>query len=396
VISPEEIRRRAASLWASERPLRAWLGREEFFPYRVPVGKPDAQQWLTNFAELRAALGELEDRSKSSLGVGYAVEVGEATHQKLGRIRVPLRVSFENVDDLAACAGETQSLEKFRRIAGTLLQQEPRLADWLAGRPFAVLELECELPRLLAVARYFQEHPRPMRYARQLGICGVDSKFIEQYRQTLSRWLEVLLPPDAIDEEERGIANGGFERRFGLLYEEPSIRVRWLDTKRSMEQCITDATVPLGQIASWQPNCRLVIVTENKVNFLTLPEKDGALGIFGGGYAIDRLGGLPWLRDVPVHYWGDIDTHGFAILSRLRASLPHVVSLLMDRSTLLAHTGVWSEEPGDRRHLTDLNGLNSDEHALYDDLRSDRLGRCVRLEQERIMFDCMVEVIEQL
>jgi hypothetical protein len=48
-------------------------------------------------------------------------------------------------------------------------------------------------------------------------------------------------------------------------------------------------------------------------------------------YAIDRLGSLPWLREKPLYYWGDIDTHGFAILSRLRRHWEHARSLLMDR-----------------------------------------------------------------
>ena len=389
-------RARAASLWASERPLRAWLGREELFPYRIPVGKPDAREWLTNFADLRAALGELEGASKSSRGVGYTVETAEATHQKLGRIRVPLRVSFENVEDLAECAGETQSLQRFRRIAGTLLQQEPRLSDWLARHPLAVLEFEPELPRLLAVARYLEEHPRPKRYARELGISGVDSKFIERYKPVLSQWLDLLLPADAINTEERGIASGGFERRFGLLYEEPSIRFRWLDRKMALKRGITDAAVPLEQFASWRPDCSLVIVTENKVTFLTLPEKEKTLAIFGAGYSIDRLGAVPWVSDVPIYYWGDIDTHGFSILSRLRRSLPKTVSFLMDRATLLAHKEVWSEEPSDCRYLAELEGLSADEHAFYDDLRNDRLGMCVRLEQERVMFERVLEAVKRL
>jgi hypothetical protein len=34
------------------------------------------------------------------------------------------------------------------------------------------------------------------------------------------------------------------------------------------------------------------------------------------------LAALPWLHDEQIVYWGDIDTHSFAILSRLRERLP--------------------------------------------------------------------------
>ena len=63
--------------------------------------------------------------------------------------------------------------------------------------------------------------------------------------------------------------------------------------------------------------------------------------IFGGGYAVSRVAGLPWLRDVPLYYWGDIDTHGFRILDLLRSRFPEVRSMLMDRATLLAHESHW-------------------------------------------------------
>ncbi len=38
-----------------------------------------------------------------------------------------------------------------------------------------------------------------------------------------------------------------------------------------------------------------------------------------------------WLARCQVSYWGDIDTHGFAILDQLRTYIPHAHSLLMDR-----------------------------------------------------------------
>ena len=43
-------------------------------------------------------------------------------------------------------------------------------------------------------------------------------------------------------------------------------------------------------------------------------------------------------------YWGDLDTHGFAILNRLRECFPHARSMLMDRATLLAHPGPMGDQ----------------------------------------------------
>ena len=99
-----------------------------------------------------------------------------------------------------------------------------------------------------------------------------------------------------------------------------------------------------------------------------------------------------WLGEREVHYWGDLDTHGFAMLDRLRANLPGVRSLLMDRATLLEHRPLWATE--EAPHVAPLGRLTSEEAALYADLRYDRLARTVRLEQERISFGWLRRVLE--
>jgi hypothetical protein len=99
---------------------------------------------------------------------------------------------------------------------------------------------------------------------------------------------------------------------------------------------------------------------------------------------LERLTGVEWLRSKDLHYWGDIDTHGFHILDLMRARFPHTRSLLMDRETLLAHRSAWvREEPP---FAGELPGLTVDERALYEDLIANRYGDGVRLEQERIAY----------
>ncbi len=109
------------------------------------------------------------------------------------------------------------------------------------------------------------------------------------------------------------------------------------------------------------------------------------LVLFGAGYGLEALARAEWLTRCRIHFWGDIDTHGFAILDQLRAHWPDAASFLMDRDTLLQFRTQWVEEetPTPR----DLARLTPEEQALYDDLRDNRLGTRVRLEQERIGFN---------
>jgi hypothetical protein len=253
MISPEDIRQRARKLWASGDVLRGWLGVDELFPYAVSFGKPSAREWLDRFTALRGEIEALESESKMKLGAGYSIAFKEVSHQKLGRLRVPERITFDTPEDAAVCAGERLALARFREVASTLRAAEPLLADWLAMRPFVALEHADVLPRLLAVVAHFKAHPRPMRHARELGIAGVDSKFVEQNRAILSDWLERLLPVDAVDSSVRGVADGAFERRFGLLREEPLIRFRWLDRARLLDGRIADISVPLSELARYAP-----------------------------------------------------------------------------------------------------------------------------------------------
>ena len=81
---------------------------------------------------------------------------------------------------------------------------------------------------------------------------------------------------------------------------------------------------------------KTVFVTENDINGLAFPIVDNSIVIFGRGYGFEHLQNAHWLRNKEIAYWGDIDTHGFAILSQFRKLFPAVRSFLMDRDALLA------------------------------------------------------------
>ena len=68
----------------------------------------------------------------------------------------------------------------------------------------------------------------------------------------------------------------------------------------------------------------------------------------------------------------------------------------MNLETLDAHRPLWGQEPLDRRYTGDTSLLTQDEHALFNDLRLDRLGDRVRLEQERISYGWLKRALHQL
>lgn len=212
----------------------------------------------------------------------------------------------------------------------------------------------------------------------------MQSKFIEVHRGVLSELLDLTLPPEAIDASVSGVIQ--FATRYGFRDKPLRIRFRILDLERMLlpmggEQ---DITLDVESFARLDPKASRVFITENEINFLAFPNVTDSLVIFGAGYGFEILAQAAWLSYCRVHYWGDIDTHGFAILDQLRAHFEHVESFLMDHATLLAFKAQWGEE--EKQTLRDLPRLNQEERALYDNLRDNRLGKNVRLEQERIGF----------
>ncbi|PMX97712.1 Wadjet anti-phage system protein JetD domain-containing protein, partial [Pseudomonas sp. GW460-13] len=75
-----------------------------------------------------------------------------------------------------------------------------------------------------------------------------------------------------------------------------------------------DVTLDADSFATLRPGVSRVFMTENETNFLAFPEAADSLVIFGAGYGFSLLAKATWLSQCKLHYWGDIDTHGFAIL----------------------------------------------------------------------------------
>jgi hypothetical protein len=127
-----------------------------------------------------------------------------------------------------------------------------------------------------------------------------------------------------------------------------------------------------------------VYIVENEVTYLAFPLQSQDSVILGGGYAVGLLESLSWLSALDVVYWGDIDTHGFAILDRLRRHFPRARSMLMDQATLLAHRSQWVTEAVPTAAVLDY--LTPAELELYRALVDGDYGQAVRLEQERVGF----------
>jgi hypothetical protein len=92
-------------------------------------------------------------------------------------------------------------------------------------------------------------------------------------------------------------------------------------------------------------------------------------------------------------YWGDLDTHGFTILDRLRRAFPHTQSIRWT-GALVEHRGQWVKE--DTPAHQPLGTLTPDEADVYDNLVDGEFGPNARLEQERVRFHLLEDALNGL
>ncbi|MGH8582981.1 MAG: Wadjet anti-phage system protein JetD domain-containing protein [Gammaproteobacteria bacterium] len=383
-----EVRNQVQKLWDKGLILARLADGESLFPRRLTLKGPSSAELADRFEQVRTWIADLRQ------GHHYRVVMRELRHRVIGTNVVPDEIWIDTFDDALALIGKRREARRFSELVAGTRSRQPAVLPWLAKHPLRALELAEDWPLLVNIAGWMQAHPRPGIYLRQMDLPGIHSKFIEVHRAVLSELLDLVLPADAIDVHAVGVMQ--FCRRYGFRDKPPRVRFRVLDPELALLPGGTDQDVTLNHDAFAQLGVKIsrVFITENEINFLAFPNLPGSMVIFGAGYGFDMLAHAAWLHDCAIRYWGDVDTHGFAILDQLRAYLPHVQSFLMDRETLMAHRPQWVVEPNPERR--DLPRLMLDERALFDDLRDNRLGASVRLEQERIGFSWVTAALEKL
>lgn len=385
------IREQADKFYLRFELLRAEITGEALFPWGIPLPRITPRDLLAGFANIRSWVDALELESK----FGYTLEHDEIRHRQLGTQKVPIRAIFPTQTDFLRFLGKQREHDGLLALLDETRKLAPGLLGLLREKPALLADNREQWLKALAVCRFFVARPRPNLHLRALDIPGVDTKFIENNRKLLALLLDSLLPREAIDVGVTSLSGNGFEMRYGLLVEPPRIRFRLLDdVLRHRLHSVTDLQIPLPDFAALALPCEVVFVTENKTNGLAFPEYPGALVIFGLGHAIDLLSRVEWLRGKRIYYLGDLDTHGFLILSRFRKCFPHVRSLLMDRATLLGSRPYWGRE--EERFLGALDNLTPDECDVYDGLLEHRWGENIRLEQERIPFHQLTSALAHL
>jgi len=370
MITPDEIRKKADRLYTPF--LQSLLLGEPFSPLDLPVGKiPD------DYQELKEAVQQLLKGSKEQAGCGYQVELRQRNNRKYGMQSLPSRIVFETETDYLKFLKKEQEIADFQHAVARIRKELPELNIWLNQNPKKVVKQLGNWENLLRVCVYFQNNPKPNLYIRELPI-NAHTKFIEQNQGILNELLSAILPDDAINQEEND-----FEKRFGLRYTAPSITIRALDKNLQVKYGIStsEMSILISDFKSRTLQGYRFIITENLMNFRTLPDLSNSFALWGKGFNVAILKDVEWLTHCQIIYWGDLDAQGFQILSQLRSYFPQTISVMMDRETF----DIFQEfaVQGTVCKIANLSYLTPEEHDLFTDLSK----QTIRLEQEKIRKD---------
>lgn len=391
--SSKEIKRDLLKNWDKYKFHTAWMNDELSFPYQIKISRPANKVLLHQFPIVQEWQSDLSAVFNQDEAICIIYQ--EINYSSMGRQSMPIAIEFSQMESLSKYLGKWGNWQKFSQRYHFISMHYPALTEWLKKSPAQLVKYEQEWNRLLAVCQFFINNPKPDCYLRELSIASVDTKFMERHKGIIKSLLDILLPDSAINREFEKLSNHGFEKRYGLQYEQARIRFRLLDENIAADFLgLNDMEVSIDQFAQLNfPDlfCDHIYITENKINGLAFPQIKNALVIFGLGYGIQILKQVSWLKQCQISYWGDIDTHGFAILSQARAYFPQVNSFLMDQETLFFCKEHWGKEDKKIHPAEKLPNLSEAEQKIYHALKNNTWQETLRLEQEKIPYDYWIE-----
>ena len=367
MITPTEIRKKAENKYIAY--LQSIVSGEEFFPI-VIVGNKKPNE---DTAIFKRELEELIDNSKEKRGFGYSIEYQTVKTKQHGVQDIPVSISFQEEVDYTKFIHKEKETERFRNNLRIVIISFPELKEWVFKYPTKVIDNNWD--DLLKVCSCFKNTPKPDLYIRELPI-KVHTKFVEQNKAVIRELLDIIIAEHINVEEKQ------FERRFNLRYDEPLVRFRVLDNS-ICKQCLSgidDLSIPINQFQLLNLPIHTVYIVENKMNMLTFPYIENSIVVWGHGFGVDIMKDVEWMKKKRIFYWGDLDAHGFQILSEIRTHFPQVESFLMDRATFDKY---FEGDKGSETNVEKELCLTQEENEMFRYLKENNN----RLEQEKIPYD---------
>ena len=350
------------------RKMRGWVQASDMadgFPVRIPIRELNAES-----IDVDTVLALSRARVWSRYPGPGRVETVRRKWPYSGVLDVPHRLVFETPVDIAEFTGNRRPWAASVRRIAELRSSWPDVRVLPAGVFTQVMGLpDGDWATLLTALRWAETNDPSGFLVRQLPIPGADTKWVQRHWPLVDKLsgLGARLNPDVLAP---------------ISTMEKMTFTRILDaTLRAQIGGLGLFTAPPTELAKLPLTPTVVVICENLQNGYAFTDRPGTVVLAGKGFDVPAYARIPWLQRAQILYWGDIDSHGFAILNRLRAHLP-ATSILMDEGTLLRNRISWVTE--DVPTAARLDNLTDTEQVVYQSLVAGTHGQHVRFEQERV------------
>lgn len=376
MITSAEIKKKALRKYTDY--LRNVAAGITFQQIEIPCNKKASD----TIAEYQREFYDIRSLSKEVKGYGYTIEWKTIKNKMLGTQDFPSKITFETADDFERFLQKVKEVADFRKNVALINGKFSKLQHWIEKYPQKVIDNSEDWNNILKVLDYFSKNPLPKLYIRELPI-EVHTKFIEQHKAVISELLDIVIE-EYVDKNEKD-----FEKRYGLRYDEPMVRMRLLDKTlaTSYFSGLDDITIPVSLFLKLKMSISMAYIVENKVNFLTFPPVVKSIVIWGKGYGVASIKDSELLKSTELIYWGDLDAQGFEILSQFRSYFARVKSLLMDKATFDKY---FENDLGTPSKINAKLNLTTEEEELYSYIKTNNY----RLEQEKIPQSYVVEKLK--
>ncbi|GAA4168021.1 Wadjet anti-phage system protein JetD domain-containing protein [Gryllotalpicola koreensis] len=392
--TPEDLQRALAKRYDNE--WRDWLGAPPLKPFSCTLGWPgsaglirahieqhddDVAAWARTWAAWSAAHPEALLRTRE-------------VRTSWGAERIYTHVELHGAHALAALTARTRdhwACASRRYPQLTALGCSHRQLSPILSRLIDLTDADFEL--LLQVVTWFTANPRSGKTLRQVNVPGLHTKWLARHRGLVTALLHRDAEAAPADDADADELSDEVLDQLGLKPLPVHVDVILADPHdRAKIGGIRHVNAPISEIAALPLRPERVLIVENKESALPIGDRIGLVIIHSLGNHISALEQLPWIPSGGVWYWGDLDRHGLTLLSRARAALPRLQSVLMDSDTLRAHRELINDD-GTLKWDPPYETLTATERESLHQLTASEVPK--RLEQERLPWAAVEAALQK-
>ncbi len=328
------------------------------------------------------------------------------TNDGLFSLQIPSQVRFESAEDLCGYLGRMSQLIQLESLRAECQFVFGDVRPYFMKHAVRLMENPGVFPKIVRLASELAGKAKhagpgaPKIPFRQLRIPGVDRKFIYGCGHLVTDFLDLVLPPAAVNRSFKPISE--FPQRYGFAAPQTLLRCRSCDPRRLLGGFVppmSETALDVNSLAALNPadeDADTVIICCNEHDYLALTGLDRVWAVYYSGWDIRLLLSVSWLTDKNLLFLGDIGRSSCRVLSEFREVFrpKPVKSVLLRKSIVLAHTDlIEADDP----LLSDRGlKLDAEEKAALDTLLEQipYPGACIK--SERLLYPDLIKAVKDL